>query len=41
MASTGAPAPLKLKDRAGIMFAHNRMISLHESKRALDGIVTG
>ena len=32
---------LKLKDRAGILDVQNRMIPLHESKRALDGIVNG
>ena len=32
---------LKLKDKVGIMFVQNRMISLYESKRALDGLVNG
>ena len=32
---------LELKDRVGILDVQNRMISLHESKRALDGIVNG
>ena len=32
---------LQLKDKAGIMFIQNRMISLYESRRALDGLVNG
>ena len=32
---------LKLKGRAGIMFVQNRVISLYEPKRALDGLVNG